>query len=376
MSSRETWVSIDVESSQRSAFPGMALTPDSTAGTSGDDTKPHRIPLSDALQAHRPALCFVTNIGDALLTLPTLRALGELFTAPITLICPKVVFDLCFREVSHLHVDTTGLPLTGPHPAPGVPLRAIDHQTLAEQIGAVDVFIDTLAWNSLSNVVIRPLVERLAPTTTIGFPAKYGYDFVVTKEECHAADLTFKLARLFDASLRIENYAQPLALPSSVWDRVRSIRSALPEGTKVLAVHADTNWAEKRWSAEKFIDLLDRFLSRHRDFVVWIVGLGHEELKTGRERDRVFPYLGMPLDLAIGMVCRADLFLGIDSAMLHAADLGRVPGVGLFGPTRSATWGFRFEHHRHVDMATMADISVEAVLDALEELVDDAPSRQ
>lgn len=354
----------------------MALTFDSTAGFSGDDTGPDRVPLSDVLQAHRPAVCFVTNIGDALLTLPTLRALGELFTAPITLICPQVVFDLCFREVSQLHVDTTGLPLTGPHPLPGVPLRAIDHRTLAEQIGAVDVFIDTLAWNSLSSVVIRPLVERLAPTTTIGFPTRHGYDFVVTKEECHAADLTFRLARVFDASLRIENYAQPLVLPPSVSDRARSIRSALPEGSKVLAVHADTNWAEKRWSAEKFIDLLDRFLSRHRDFVAWIVGMGHEELNTGRECDRVFPYLGMPLDLAVGMVCRADLFLGIDSAMLHAADLGRVPGVGLFGPTRSATWGFRFGRHRHVDMPTMADIEVEAVLEALEELVDIAPSRQ
>jgi ADP-heptose:LPS heptosyltransferase len=69
------------------------------------------------------------------------------------------------------------------------------------------------------------------------------------------------------------------------------------------------------------------------------------------------------------LVGTADLFVGIDSSMLHAADLARVPGVGLFGPTRAAEWGFRFAPHRHVDRTTMADITVDAVLDALEELV-------
>lgn len=328
-----------------------------------------RIPLSEVLQARRPALCFVANIGDSLLTLPTLRALREMFVAPITLICPKVVFDLCFHEVSDLHVDTTGLPLTGPHPAPGAPLQKMDHDTLAARIGAVDVFFDTLTWNSLSSVIIRPLVQRLTPTTTIGFATKYRYDFVVNKADCHAADLTFKLAQLFDPSLRIEAYAQPLSFPPAVQERAAAMRAAVPTGMRVLAVHADTSWTEKCWPATRFIDLLDRFLSRHRDFVVWIVGMGHEELNVGRERDRIFPHLGLPLDLAMSMVSEADLFFGIDSAMLHAADLARTPGVGLFGPTRGATWGFRFGSHRHVDAPTMADITVEAALAALEDLI-------
>jgi hypothetical protein len=100
--------------------------------------------LSDLLQADRPGVCFVSNIGDSVLALPTLRALGEMFTAPITLICPKVVFDLCFREVSPLHVDTTGLPLTGPRPSPPSTHRTRDYEALASEIGPVDVFIDTL----------------------------------------------------------------------------------------------------------------------------------------------------------------------------------------------------------------------------------------
>ena len=138
-------------------------------------------------------------------------------------------------------------------------------------------------------------------------------------------------------------------------------------------MHADTHWEEKRWSVTRFIDVLDRFLARHRDFVAWVVGMGHEELNVGRERDRVFAYLGLPLDLAMGLVASADLFLGIDSCMLHAADLARVPGVGLFGPTQPALWGFRFAPHRHVEGSTMADITVDDVLGAMEDLVRPPP---
>lgn len=331
--------------------------------------------FSDLLQAKRPAVCFVTNVGDAVLTLPTLRALGEMFSAPITLICPKASFDLCFREVSPRLVDLTGLPLTGPPPLPGAPERPLDYEALASEIGPVDVFIDTLPWSSLASVLIRPLLQRLAPTTSIGFSAGL-YDVVVPKGECHSADLTFNLAQLFDPSLRIEGYAQPVPIPAAVQEQARSIRAAVPAGVKVLAVHADSNWSEKRWPVTRFIDLLDRFLSRHVDYVAWVVGMGYEELNVGRHGERVIAHLGLPLDLTMALVATADLFVGVDSSMLHAADLARVPGLGLFGPTRAATWGFRFAPHRHVDMSTMADITVEAVLDAMEELVDDVVLRR
>jgi ADP-heptose:LPS heptosyltransferase len=327
--------------------------------------------LSDLLKASRPAVCFVTNVGDAVLTLPTLRALGEMFSAPLTLICPKVAFDLCFWEVSPRFVDTTGLPLTGTPPMLGRPERPLDYDVLASEIGAVDLFIDTLPWNSLADIIMRPLLQRLAPTTSIGFSPDI-YDVVVPKDECHSADLAFMLARLFDQSLQIESYAQPGPLRPPVQQEAQSIRAAVPAGIKVLVVHADAGWTDKRWPVTRFIDVLDRFLSRHRDFVVWVVGMGHEELNVGRERDRVIPYLGLPLDLAMGLVANADLFVGIDSSMLHAADLARVPGVGLFGPTRAATWGFRFAPHRHVDMSAMEDITAIDVLDAMEDLVEEA----
>jgi len=324
--------------------------------------------LSHLLHARRPAVCFAAKVGDSLLTLPTLRALSEMFIAPLTLICPRAAYELCFREVSPCLVDTTGHYPYGVPTSLGTPPN-VDFASLASELSDVDVLINTVAFNLPSSAFVRPLLQRLAHTTTIGFKNDYEqYDIVVGKDPCHAADLMFKLARLFDPSARIETYARPVPIPSAVQAKARSIRAAVPAGAKVLVVHADTDETAKRWPVTSFIDLLDRFLSRHRDYVAWVVGMGHEGLNVGRERDRVFPYLGLPLDLAMALVANADLFVGIDSCMLHAADLARVPGVGLFGPTRSAAWGFRFAPHRHVDMRTIADITVEQTLTAMDDL--------
>ena len=197
---------------------------------------------------------------------------------------------------------------------------------------------------------------------------------MVAKEECHSADLTFswRACSILRCASRATRNRCPLRRRCN--SRRDRFVPPCPRAVKVLVVHADTNWAEKRWPVTRFIDLLDRFLSRHRDFVAWVVGMGHEELNVGSERDRVFPQLGLPLDLTMGLVANADLFVGIDSSMLHAADLARVPGVGLFGPTRAATWGFRFAPHRHVDRSTMADITVAEVLGAMEEILSESMS--
>jgi len=60
----------------------------------------------------------------------------------------------------------------------------------------------------------------------------------------------------------------------------------------------------------------------------------------------------------------------IDSCTLHVADLFRVPGLGLFGPSSCTEYGFRFAPHRHIcgPDQTMASIGETDVLDVLESL--------
>jgi len=137
----------------------------------------------------------------------------------------------------------------------------------------------------------------------------------------------------------------------------------------VLVVHTETQPA-KKWPKASFVRLIDMFIDRHPEFMVLVVDQDDACLDSGRHTDHVVPCNGLDLPLALSLVGEADLFVGVDSCMLHTADLFRIPGVGLFGPTNCDEWGFRLARHRHVCAdGEMSRIRVEDVLTALESLL-------
>jgi ADP-heptose:LPS heptosyltransferase len=69
-------------------------------------------------------------------------------------------------------------------------------------------------------------------------------------------------------------------------------------------------------------------------------------------------------------VAESDFFIGVDSCMLHVADIARVPGVGLFGPTNVKEFGFYIGPHIMIQGdGSMDKIPVEMVIKALDQLV-------
>jgi ADP-heptose:LPS heptosyltransferase len=187
-------------------------------------------------------------------------------------------------------------------------------------------------------------------------------------------DQAFDLPRVLDDTLPIEDFAGPPELLDEAQRVASRLRSVIPRDCRLLALHAETKPA-KMWPAERFSAVLDWLL--HRDPSVVVAELGWQDvgLDYGRHEHRVVRCRSLPLPLAMAFVGTADLFLGVDSCFLHAADLYRVPGVGLFGPSRSHEFGFRFAPHRHVDgNGRMDAIQVEPVIEAIEAL-EEATSR-
>ena len=103
--------------------------------------------------------------------------------------------------------------------------------------------------------------------------------------------------------------------------------------------------------------------------MVILVGLRHDLLLDSAEhKARIQDLCGIPLGITFALIGVADLFLGIDSAMLHIADLYRIPGVGIFGSTDPKQWGFRFSPHRHVIVDDINSTNINCVVNALIEL--------
>lgn len=312
------------------------------------------------LDAKHPAAIFANGFGDCLMALPALRAAASLFRRRLTLVCPPGIARLFFSDLPLGVVCGCEM-----RQAPGG--RAFDADGLSKRLMGCDLL---LSFNSTWHTPdVDRLLKLLSPENSVGFFPGFRTVLPRTADK-HSADLVFDVPRRLKPSLRLEDFAAPPVFPSKAHQLARRMRGLVPAGGRVLVVHADTS-PEKMWPAEKFVALLDEFLERHPDFVAFVVGARPLPLDAGRHGRRVFVCHGMPLAVDLAFVGEADLFLGVDSCMLHAADLFRVPGVGLYGPTRCEEWGFRVGPHRHVCGAggRVENISVAAVLEALESLV-------
>ena len=112
--------------------------------------------------------------------------------------------------------------------------------------------------------------------------------------------------------------------------------------------------------------VLDRFLREHPAYQVAVVGSFPRwisDMYPGRVVDC------NRLDVAgIGyLAVHSDYLLGVDSWVLHLADLAGVPSVGIFGPDRVHEWGFRFRqlHRAIVGESRLENVSEDAVYEAL-----------
>jgi ADP-heptose:LPS heptosyltransferase len=134
-----------------------------------------------------------------------------------------------------------------------------------------------------------------------------------------------------------------------------------------MDTRANKNWDENRW-----VESLDAFLDKHTDFIALLVGRPKRPVDTARWRNasRVIPCYGLSLPSSCCLVAESDFFIGIDSCMLHVADMARVPGVGLFGPTNAKEFGFYIGPHIMIQAdGSMEKIRVDIVTEALNQLV-------
>ena len=318
------------------------------------------IPKINFREARHPVVTFTGAIGDHLMILPALRALARLFpqslgwlglTAPLTDLLGDVPFSQA--HTGYINVESGQV--------------VMDLENIASALQGCDLLISLSTWYNPQ--VNAGLLKPLAGAASLGY--HFPFQHVVELDKLtNTFDAAFKVVLRIAPELRLEDFAQPPALKEIHRQKARQLRHTLAACSKVLLVHADTK-LEKRWSTQRFVATLDLFLERHPEFEVWVIGTEDLQLHKGRRGQRVHRYFHLSLRQAMALVGEADLFLGVDSCMLHVADLFRVPGVGLFGPTSPVEWGFRFGPHIHLEgrNGQMEDIEPAEALAALETLL-------
>jgi hypothetical protein len=305
----------------------------------------------------KPATCvfFSNGVGDHVLCLPALRALGEILNGEFVLAYPAGPQGFIFDD---LKVDRIVQ----------IPFQSgatFEPKVAASLIGQVDRFVSLTSWMSPS---LSELISELRPTWSLGFFPEF-HRQISLDFEIHSADLAFQIPLDLTSGLRLEDFSAPIPLPEAAVRKAVDLRSMMGPGTRILAVHNETR-QRKMWDAKLFNSTIRAFLDSHPDVVALSIGMKPADFG----HDRIIECNGiLPLSQSFSLVAHADYFLGVDSCMLHVADFARVPSVGLFGPTNAQEFGFRLGPHITIQASgNMEQIGMNQVLSALESIVDNS----
>lgn len=301
-----------------------------------------------------PHIFFINGIGDHFLVLPTIRALSSIFKNRLSLICQKrsyakfIFNEIIFKEIREIEIreDDNGK-------------RRFDGRELSEKISDCDCLISLNPWgHSLDIMTLLNGLKKLK--LSIGFYECFDIT-IPFNLDIHNIDLNFKIAESLESDLKLKDFSHP-PLFDKKFQKI--IKSSKPPSTKLLSIHFDTE-KEKMWPKSKFIKLVNNLMTEYENLIV--ISLGIEKkgfINKLNYRNRVVEYEHLPFNVACSYVAESDFFIGIDSVFLHVADLYRIRGIGIFGPTSSVEFGYRFnKKHVHISpsIGTIKAVSVKEV---------------
>jgi hypothetical protein len=211
------------------------------------------------------------------------------------------------------------------------------------------------------------LALRMGASWTVGYSEIFDIQMLIG-DDVHEFDQLFAIPLYLEPLLRFDQFsAPPVFSAAAEAAAARYISSNCRCWDRVLFLHPET-LPEKTWAPERFAWVLEHFLAERPEYIVVVSSLAPTDF--GSLDGRVIQ-TDVHLELALALMRYVDLFLGIDSCFLHAADLFRIPGVALFGPTASRQFGFRLSPWaRHIAEESMDKIRPGPVLEALLELAE------
>jgi heptosyltransferase-3 len=153
-----------------------------------------------------------------------------------------------------------------------------------------------------------------------------------------------------------------------------------------VAISATHRRAERQWPIERYAQLADRLVQRHKAGVVWIWGPGEEEWVRNAMALCKEPMLSSPKtsfrELA-AFLANCDLFIGNSNGPSHVAVANASCSLQIHGPTYALAWCPKTRFHRALQAGESSPerrgpiglIQVEEVWHALEDMWLDVENR-
>lgn len=311
-------------------------------------------------QFARPVVLFAGGIGDALLALPSLRAVARQFFGRLTLVCEAAAYEWFFHEMrvdQYIRLDD----YAGGGPSDEAEM-VFDGRELGGAIGRCDLALVYTLCRSDSVVALLDRLDGLH--VGLGDGLDIGYD---RRSARHAVEQYFRVAQIFDDCAMPAEFSSAPSLPKAAVSAAARIAAAIPDGAAFVTVHTETK-TRKRPDLVRTATLLADITDRIPSCWVLVLDASPDEVFTDCS-SRVVACNDLPLDTAMSLIRHSDAFIGVDSCMLHAADMFRVPGVGLFTVTDPDEYGFYFSRAESVPVDAKGDGWEKRALDAVLDLL-------
>ena len=122
-------------------------------------------------------------------------------------------------------------------------------------------------------------------------------------------------------------------------------KKLLPDGSPYIAVAPFSNWPQKDWSLQKYIDLFQNQIFQKYTILLFGQSQDIRDQKLfnkllSLDNPRVVSLFDKgDLRQLTQVIDKCDLFIGSDSALMHLAASTSCKTIGLFGPTNNIVYG-------------------------------------
>lgn len=282
------------------------------------------------LAAPATLLLFHNGIGDYVMALPALRALCAHAPRPLVFVVGTGAHRFLLDE---LNPDA----LIEVRFEQRWPAKDFDAAAVLEHCRRCDTLVSlcTYACDGQTR-----LLQALRPARRIGFVA--GFDERIDADAPpHEIDRLFALAgRALPAPVAIDAFLAPPCWPAADTAAVAAMRRAFGPQQRVLVLHNETR-PDKVYPAERLDRLAAGWLADDPSLNALVLAQGADAWPHTAASGRAAFLRGMTLERGMAVAADADVFVGIDSCMLHVADFAQRRALGLFGPTDPRRAGFR-----------------------------------
>ena len=312
--------------------------------------------LTDGVNPDRsmPVVAFCSNgIGDHILAAPAIRALSSLFPSALVNVGPPALAPTLLSEVPFARTISLG-----------AGCRAFDSKAIARSVGACGIFVCFDRAITESHIALA----KSLGASTLGFSAAFDA-WIHLDPSLHSVDQAFSLIRLLNPGVPLGPFSYPLHVGASSESLAASFRRAIGEDNKMVICHSDTS-PEKMWDPDRFAELIDRLVASRPNVIVGMLGGKTGTRALGRPHPRKLDLTCLPLSVSIALAASCDAVIAVDSCILHAADLARVPLVALFRAMNMAQFEPRFTPKQVTISAEFVNgIAVDSVLEAINDLI-------